>query len=251
MCWNFYTIFKDQLAQQVNLKDMHESFEYIVVCSGTPDVAQDINLYRTTFIANVRIATVIGDFKTDTMIGWLNNAFAKNAFAYLIPNSKNDARLVLITTNIMPNELDYYWNEFLKLANIDYNIGNIMDLEHVVGHTDTQQYKNIFLCGNAAGFLDDVLGFGSMKALISGTLAGKAIAENKNYSKLVRKLNEDVNQMTRFRTSLNTFNNNDFDRLITLMGLPIIKQWIFHNPFMKMTTITRFAQLYNIFKSNN
>lgn len=234
----------------IDIKDIKNDFEYIVVATGTPNVAKDLNIYKSTFDCVVRVATIKGNFNVNSMEAWMNTVFAKNAYAYLVPNSPKDARLILTVNNVYPNELDYYWKKFLETIKSDYNITNLIDLRHDVGHVSPVYYdKKILFCGNSGGFLDDLLGFGSMKAVTSGLIAGKTIAEKRNYNKVSQKLTEDIDQMHRFRRTINTFENKDYDNMLTVLGLPVIKQYVYHNPFFKATQGVRFAQIYNLFKS--
>ena len=232
----------------VDIKDIKNDFEHIVVATGTPNVAKDLGVFTSTFECNVRIATVLGDFKVNTIIAWFNTAFAKTAYAFLVPNSEKDARLVLTVNNIYPNELDYYWKKFLQIANIDYNIRNIIDLTHNVGFVNPLHHKKLLFCGNAGGFIDDIFGFGSMKAMMSGVLAAKCIIEKRNYTKVAQELTEDIDQLHKFRQTIDKFNNDDFDNLLAILSLPGIKQYVYNNPFFKATQGVRLAQIYNIFK---
>lgn len=235
----------------IDLNTIKDDFDYIVVATGTPDIAKDLSIFTSKFECNARIAKVLGDFDVNKIIAWLNKVFCKSGFAYLVPNSQKDARLVLVVNNISPNELDYYWKKFLQLVNIEYEISNIIDVTHIVGYVKPVQYKNIMLCGNAGGFLDDILGFGSIKAMISGALAAKSIVEKRNYNKITQKLFEDIKQMDKFRKALNTFDNKRIDSLLEFVSNPVIKYYVYHNPFFKATQGVRLAQIYSLFKGKN
>lgn len=232
----------------IDVNDIKNDFDYIIVATGTPNIPKDLNIFTSFFDAYVRIATVLGDFDVNSVTVWMNTAFAKSAFAYIVPNSKKDARLLLTVNNIYPDEIDYYWKKFLQITNANYNISNVTDIRHDVGIVKPVQYKNLLFCGNAGGFLDDALGFGSVKALLSGVLAAKCIIENKNYNKISQKLSKNIHKAHEFRKALNTFTNDDFDAVLAGLNLPGIKQYVYDNPFFKVTQAVRPTQIFNILR---
>jgi digeranylgeranylglycerophospholipid reductase len=87
-----------------------------------------------------------------------------------------------------------------------------------------------------------------MKSALSGVIAAKCIMEKRDYNKIAQSLTEDIKQTTKFRRVANTLNNDDYDKLLTLMGLPVIKQLVYHNPFFKVTQGIRVAQIFTMFK---
>lgn len=58
---------------------------------------------------------------------------------------------------------------------------------------------------------------------------------------------KDINKKYELRKAMNTFDNNDLDRLLTLLDTPI-KQLIYNNPLMKVTYGVPLVRLYNMFK---
>jgi flavin-dependent dehydrogenase len=70
-----------------------------------------------------------------------------------------------------------------------------------------------------------------MNAITTGVMAGRAIVYGKDYEKLIKNLVKNNLYMYEFRKAFNRLNNKDYDRLITTIGLPGIKQLFYDTSF--------------------
>ena len=233
-----------------NVNELKTQYDHVVVADGTMQVAQQMNTATIHFDAFVRIASVLGDFDTSSIKVWMNTKYAKNGYAYLVPITNKSASLVLIVNNIQQNELEYYWNEFVTTENITYPIIEIKELRHITGVVEPVQVENIYFVGNAGGFLDSLLGFGSTNALISGAMAATCMINGLDYNKEMKTMIKDIKKKYEFRKVFNTFENDDLDRLVTMENFPLVKQFIFNNPLLKVTQGTFLAKTYNAMKSD-
>ncbi|MCT4605157.1 MAG: NAD(P)-binding protein [Marinisporobacter sp.] len=218
----------------IHPKDFKNDFDAIVCANGDNLFSNELNNWHTTLSTHSRIATVIGDFNPNALTMWLNTKYTKHVYAYMLPFSKDKANLTLTVENSSYDELDYYWKKFLNLENINYHILETRDIEHTAGRVDTLKLDNIYFTGNSAGLLGNLLGFGAMNAIESGILVGKAIAKNLDYNEMMTPILKNIAYLYRFRKKMNTFTNKDYDRLISFLGLPLIKQYIYNNPFYKV-----------------
>jgi hypothetical protein len=228
----------------IEIEDIIDDFEYIVVASATSIIPKKLNVWTDIFNANVRLATIVGKFNPTEVITWENEKYAKDAFCYLVPNGPKDASLVQIVNGITSNELDYYWKEFIFTENLDYSISSHIDTEHDCGFVEPVQYKNILFTGDAAGFTDDLIGCGGLNAIESGILAARAIALGQDYSTLVEPIYRDIRKLHELRKAINTFDNANIDRFIAFLGLPIIKNFLYSNPFFRMRQAASIAGRY-------
>lgn len=223
-------------------------FDYVVYgISYMTDVRKYCTLSET-FHGHVRIANVLGNFDPQMVKIWFNTEYAKNGYAYLVPLNERDARIILIVNNISAIQLDAYWNQFLTTENIQYKIYNIRDLEHVVGNVNPIQYKNLYFVGNAAGMLDSFMGFGALRAIISGVTAARSIIHNLNYNKLMMPYIKDNWKKYEFRKAFNFLTDNSIDKIVTLCGMPLVKLMTFNNPLYKMTYATPIVKMINKLK---
>lgn len=251
----FYNAIDFQIAKEADLsvtfnmladiRELMREFDFVVDASADMSHPRGFGTVSETFHGQTRIANIRGSFKTDSVTFWMNTEYAKQGFAYMVPVSRSDARLVLIVDNISPIALDYYWNKFLETESIKYHITETRDVEHVVGSVDPIRYENLYFTGNIAGMVDSFMGFGSMRAIISGVSAARSIVYGQDYNELMAPIVKDLWKKYEFRKAFNLFTNSSFDRLLTFAGLPLVKQCIFQNPFYKMTMATPLVRLYN------
>jgi len=215
------------------IKNLQRDFDYIVAATGSCDGAKEMGIFNRDFNVYSRSATVLGNFNETHVKMWLNTEYAKNGFAFTMPFSKSHARLTLLINNIPHQEISFYWNEFLKTENIKFNMIEIRDLEHNLGQTYPLNIDNVYFVGDAAGLVDNFVGFGVTAAIESGFIAAKSILRNLNYTKLMEPYINNRKKLYEFRKSLNIMDNDELDRLLMFIGTPLIKQFIYNNPFLK------------------
>lgn len=234
--------------KHVEIDDIINEYDYIVVATGEINTAKRLSLWSPTYYAFSRIAIISGTFNPNSLKMWVNTEYTKSCFTFLLPHSTNKASLVLTVDNINQNELDYYWEKFIKGEKITNTIIKTSDVESCIGFVCPPKVNNIYFIGVAGGFIDSVLEFGMLNGIESGLFAAQSIAKDISFDKLIKPIIKDLKNKHEFRKSLNTFSNNDFDKLIKFLGLPIIKQLIYNNPLSKVTHGTLLAKMYNTFK---
>ena len=87
----------------------------------------------------------------------------------------------------------------------------------------------VFAQKKAAGLTERVLGVGAVEALISGTMAARAIARKEDYSSMVKTLQSHIESISVFRKNINNFTDADFDKIVSILGTPGIKQVVYNN----------------------
>lgn len=231
-----------------DMNEMRGSFDRIIVATGNNSIAKQLHVWTDTFVAQARVATALGDFDTSSVNMWLNTEYSKNAFCYLIPNNPKEASLVMIVNGITHHELDYYWQRFLKIERIRYQIIEIRDTQHTCGFVRPLEKDRVYFIGNTGGFTDDLIGVGAFNAILSGIYAAKAILENKSYDDLCKPLYREVIRLHEYRKAMNTMENEEFDALVSLMGAPVIKQYLYNNPSFKLSHKAFAAKLHRSLK---
>lgn len=233
----------------IDVKDILDNYDHIVVATAASDLAKELNIFMPTFNSYARIATIIGDFKTDSITIFWNRKYSKNGYAYLVPYSSNSARLILIVTDITHDQLDYYWEEFLMAENLPYEITEIKDVAHNLGIIDPVRISNSYLVGVAGGLIDDVFGFAALNAIISGATAATAILNNQNYDKIIQPLKDDIIKLHEIRKLINTWDNISVEKLLAIRDLPLIKQYTYNNPLFKMPQASFLAKMSNTLRA--
>jgi len=97
---------------------------------------------------------------------------------------------------------------------VKYKINETRDIVTRLGYVSTAKVGNVYLTGNAAGLIDDFLGFGAINAIESGILAAKAIIKGKDYNEMVKSIKNHVAGIHELRKMINEFDNDDYERLI-------------------------------------
>lgn len=175
-----------QYDSYVTIGDIEKEFDYVVVATGTSDFAKERGVFSDSFNIFARSATIIGDFNENAVRMWLNNDYAKNGFAYVMPFNKKEARVTLMINNIAFHELNFYWELFLRTEGINYTMTETRDMEDNLGVVNPLCIGNIYFVGDAAGLVDDFIGFGVISAVESGFMAARSIVKNIDYIKLMK-----------------------------------------------------------------
>ena len=214
----------------VNFEETTKEYDYVVVCTGNNHAAQTLGLWDNLFHSLLRGVIVLGEFDPHTILMWFNKKYNDTGYAYLTPYDEKMASLVLIVRNIGPEELDDYWHLFWENEGFDkkYKIIESFTLEHTAGWVYPHQLGNILFAGNAGGILEPFLGFGQISSLRSGVYAGQAIAQNKDYEKLLAPIITDIERSTILREYLNKGSNKALDLVTVGVTLPGIKQIIYN-----------------------
>lgn len=232
----------------IELKQILNNFDRIVVATGTGQFANQMNIFTPTFNAYVRVAIIVGDFNTGMVRLWFNAKYFKKGFAYIVPYSPREARIVSVVNDIASGELEYYWKEFLSGEHLNYAITQTIDIEHSVGFVNPVQVDNIYFVGNAGGFIDDLFGFGSLRAVISGVSAARAIVYNKSYDDMMKPFMQDIRDKHEFRKAFDTLDNDGLDIITDMVNLPLLKQFIYKFPLFKVQHYTFIAKALNFLK---
>ena len=216
---------------RANYSELSREYDYLVVANGNKDVPAILGVWKNIFSAMVRGAIVLGEFDPHELIMWVNTDYALGAYAYLTPFSKSRASLVLIHANATAEEMERHWVTFLKKEKLNYQVVENYQLSHIAGTVYPHQVGNILLTGIAGGFMESFLGFGTVSSLRSGIYAGRALAKNIPYAKLVKELDMEMKRSVRLREILNTMKNEDYDHLIATGTFPVFKQLIYNSNF--------------------
>ena len=99
--------------------------------------------------------------------------------------------------------------------------------------------------------IDNFLGIGVIKSIESGMLAARSIAGKCDFNKVMKPFLDDVGVMREYRKMLNRLDNEDYDRLLAFIGLPLVKQAIYNNPFYRLKYTAFAPKLFNNLKGQD
>lgn len=232
----------------IKLQDIENDFDSIVVATGNHLIPDELGLWNRSFRAHVRSAELLGEFNPGRITMWLNRTYSNRGYAYMMAAGRRNADLVLTVTDITARELDHYWRVFLKGEHIEHTVLQINDMEQHIGRTVPVRYGKLYFVGNAGGMIDNFLGIGIIRSIESGILAARSIAGKCDYNAIMKPYMADVGLMGEYRRMLDGLDNEGFDRLISFIGLPLVKQAIYNNPFYRIRHTAFIPKLLNRLK---
>ncbi len=212
-------------------EELSKAYDYVVVASGNANFTEELGCWYDWIVTYLKVGVVLGDFDPNTIVMWINKEYCKNGYAYLTPFSKKRASIVLVVTDVTEKQVDLYWDLFKDTENLDYDIIQEYKLKNKTGYVWPHNTNNIYFIGNAGGGTDPFLGFGQLNAVITGVKAARSIVKGKKYEKSIKDLIKYNTNMYQFRKAFNKATNSDYDKIITAIGLPLVKQSIYKSKF--------------------
>ncbi|MEG6613399.1 NAD(P)/FAD-dependent oxidoreductase [Pseudoclostridium thermosuccinogenes] len=221
--------------EQVELDYIEDRYDYVVAATGEESFAKEMGVWTLSFSSFVRVAAVLGSFRTDCIKIWLNTKYARNGYGYLIPCNSAKANLVLTVNDITYDEMDHYWMAFLEEEDLRYIITETRDYESKIGKLKNVSVGNVCFVGNSGGFIDDFFGFGMMGAVESGILAARSIAKDMDYNRLSRPLLKHAARVSKLRNILNTYDNEDYIKVLSAIGRIPERELTYKAPLFRPT----------------
>lgn len=211
-------------------KALSKEYDYVVVATGRDTEARDMGLWQDKGSVFIVGSTVAGNFDINSSTIYFNTEYAGTGFARLTPLNQHLAVIGLYLIGMPEFKAQELYHKFIRMENLNsldcFNL--IIPPAFTIGKVTSFQKDNVLLVGRAAGLVDSVLGVGGAEALMSGTTAARAIAEKKDYNGMVKPLQSNIENISAFRKIINNYSNTDFDKLITILGTPGIKQILYN-----------------------
>ncbi|HBT49058.1 MAG: Dehydrogenases (Flavoproteins) [Caldanaerobacter subterraneus] len=216
---------------EADYKDLKDKYDYVIIATGNSQIPKELGCWQELVSTWVRVASVIGNFEVNTLIMWINTLYTKSGYVYLMPYNEKRAVLAMVIPYISKEELQYYWDTFLKVEKLDVDIINMVDLTHDSGNCFPHQYENLLFVGNAGGAIEPFLGFGTFNSILSGVIAAESILKGRDFEKEIKPLSEANIKMLEFRKALDLMDNDKLDKFIKVLTFPPIKKLIYHTNF--------------------
>lgn len=212
-------------------KELSKGYDWVVVASGNERAAREFGVWVDKELVWVIGAVVLGSFDSQSASLYLDTSYAGTGFARLTPFSKTQAILGLYPIGNYQYALEKLFTDFIKKEGLD-NLEimyKIMPVPFSTGLVKKFQVGNILLAGRAAGLTERLIGVGAPENIISGILAARAIINNENYTKPMKKMQQHLENISGFRNVVSKFDNDDFDRLLSFLNTPGVKQIIYNS----------------------
>jgi len=210
---------------------LSKEYDYVVVATGRETEARNMGLWQDEGSITIIGSIAIGNFDINSSCIYFNTEYAGTGYGRLTPFNQQCATIELYIIGKPEMQAQELFQRFIqteKLDTLDYVYRNIPP-PFTTGKVTGFQKNNVLLVGRSAGLTDRLLGVGAVQALISGTMAARAIANNQDYSSMVKPLQSHIESISAFRKTINGFSNEDFDNAVAILGTPIIKEIIYNS----------------------
>lgn len=209
---------------------LSKEYDYVVVATGRETEARNMGLWQDEGTITIIGSTAIGNFDINSSAIYFNTEYAGTGYGRLTPFNQQCATIELYMIGKPEMQAQELFQKFIqieKLDTLDYVYKNIPP-PFTTGKVTKFQKDNVLLAGRSAGLTDRILGVGAVEALISGTMAARAIANKEDYAAMVTPLKSHIESISAFRKNINAFKNEDFDKIVALLDTPVIKQAIYN-----------------------
>lgn len=226
---------------EVDYKELKKYYDHVVVASGYPTEAIEMGLWKHIIKMSIKGTVIKGNFESDTFILWVNKDYCRSGYAYLAPFSSTEASLILAVDEVEPEDIDKYWERFIKYENLGYKIIESFKRVHYSGFMYPHSVGNSYFIGNASGCLDPLLGFGVFPTVVTACAAAKSIALGVAYEPQIKSVVELNMKLLEFRRMFNRLNNQGLDALIGSLGLPGVNSLIYNWKKINAVTLGYYA----------
>jgi len=156
--------------------------------------------------------------KNDNVVNFYLNI---GEIAWVVPEDKKIARIGIITEKNTGKIFDNFLKKILgnnfKSKIIEYQ-GGLVPVYNPKAKTHTKiNGKDIFLLGDAASQVKATTYGGIIQGLTAAQAVANYLNEGKNYMKEYKKLNRELKTHLRVRNILDTFSQEDYDILISII----------------------------------
>lgn len=192
-------------------------------------VAKAAGIYgNRSFYVGVQ-ATVEGSFDSNTFTTYFGNV-CPGFFGWIVPESNTFARAgIAMTKNAAP-----HFTKFMKRIGGEKKVCMLGGLIPIYNgslpcETTVNNIKT-FLVGDAAMLCKQTTGGGIITGMISSKILADCIKKEKSYTNELRPIKRELWLHRLIRSTLDKFSDNDYNKLIHLMGNPKVKDILFKYP---------------------
>ncbi|MDS1029241.1 NAD(P)/FAD-dependent oxidoreductase [Bacillota bacterium LX-D] len=234
--------FDHQLAKQVKAKIVYNSdytieelaknFTQVVVATGDAAYNTKMQNYEVDLTVTLKGATVEGIFKFNQLAAWLNNNFAPQGYAYLIPFSGKEANIVFAFPDYPHNaalNIEDLWEKFY--TRVCQDLGQNLRVtdtfevkKYIIGRCLKPRINNILFTGNCFGTINPAFGFGQFNSILTGIYAAKHLCNLGDYEELTKGIKKNYLNSLVLRRIMEQLNNPQLDLLVRFLESKLVSK---------------------------
>jgi digeranylgeranylglycerophospholipid reductase len=215
----------------VDFKVLAKQYDYVVIATGRDSEARELKVWEDMGMVYIISGEALGSFNDKGSVIYLNTEYSGTGYARITPYSSTQALVGLYNIGYSEFETDSLFDKFLKmekLENLEFTY-KLTPVPFTTGRVSKFQIGNILLAGRSAGLTERFMGVGGLEAIISGIYAARSIIQKLDYETLIKPLKDHVENISSFRNAIKNYTNDDFDKLLKLLGTPGIKQLMYNS----------------------
>jgi flavin-dependent dehydrogenase len=218
------------LNKSVNYKELSSKYDWVVVTGANDSIARELGLWEDKGMIRIIGGVALGSFRPDSSTVYFNTEYAGTGYGRVAPFNKTQAIVDLFAIGCGEFELDRLFSKFLAYEHLDHLefLYRITPNPFTAGKVKKYRINNLLLAGRSAGLTERLLGVGGVAAILSGIYAARAMSQGLDYESHMKQLTSWVENISVFRDIVNKYDNDDFDRLLSAVDKPVIKQLIYN-----------------------
>ncbi len=185
------------------------------------EVAKAAGLEKQSFWVGIQ-ATMEGTWDSNRFETWFGSA-APGFFAWSVPESSSLSRV-----GVAGKKPRVFFDRLRE--NLDCKVKEMQGGPIPIYKKRAVQKDNIYLVGDAAGFVKATTGGGIITGMLSSKALATALLKQEPYERHLRPLRKELRLHSLLRWLLDRFKDKDYDRLVRLMQNKKIKQILYDHP---------------------
>ena len=211
-------------------KELSKKYDYVVVATGMDTTAKELDVWEQTGLVHMYGGLALGKFTKGTSTLYFNTEYTGTGYARVTPYNSTQALVKLYHFSCDQSNVDSLFTRFLEMENLTHLqfLFKLTPPMFSIGRVKKFKVGNILLTGRAGGLTERLVGVGASFAIASGVFAARAIIKGNDYESLVKPLQDHVENISAFRDIMKDIDNEGFDRIVTTLGTPGIKQAVYN-----------------------
>jgi len=211
-------------------KELSQKYDHVVVATAKDTAAKELGVWEDIGRIHIRGGIALGSFTVGSGTVYFNTHYAGQGFARIVPFNSTQATVELYNIGCDESQADSMFTRFIELeglAHLEFLYKFSLPV-FSTGHVKKFKVENILLAGCAAGLTDRLLGTGAFESIISGVLAARSMIRGLEYDTLIKPIQDHIENLSALRKPVEKLDNQGFDRLVSILDTPGIKQVIYN-----------------------
>ena len=227
-----------------NYSELEKEYDWVVVATGDSSISRDLGVWTTDLEPFLRGCIIKGDFDPGKIRLWFNQSLSKQGYVYFAPYDSNQASICTAAAPSSPDDIDDLWAKTIDHFGITPEPGSEFKVEeYKIGRVSTRRIRNILLTGNAGGFIEPMMGFGQVPALLSGFYAAQAIVTGADYNQLTNWFNKRYESSLILRKYMHGLDDKAFDRIVLALKNRLSQSIMNNSHIIQLAILARMAAL--------